>query len=591
MSVWHRWVPITAWLPSYERRWLRPDALAALTVWALLVPEAMAYAEMAGVPPEAGLFTAPGAMLGYAIFGSSRQLVVGPSSIAAILSAATVGGVVADGGADFAALTAALALVVGGLYLLMGVARLGFVSTFLSGPVLKGFTFGMALVIIVGQLPKLLGVASVEGTFLRQSIDLLAELHATDPTTLAVGAGSLAVLFGAGHRFGHRVPVALIVVGVSIALSTLLDFEARGVHIVGEIPAGLPSIAIPRVPLDQWLQLVGGAAGIVVVGFGSSMAAARTIAARHDDRIEPDAELLGLGAANVGAGVLGGFTSDASLSRSAANDQAGAKSQMATLLCAVLALATVVAFTPLFHDLPEAVLGAIVIQAVWRLLDVAGIARYWSTDRNDLLGSLGALIGVCAFGLLPGLIVAVAISFVLLVLRTSRPSMPELGRLQELGVYVSKARWRTTSTPGLIVVRFDAPLFFANVGALRARIDDLIATAPEPTRALILDCEVMAYIDTDGADGLARIASDLAGRRIEFFLSRLNHEGRSTLDRCGLLAQLGSDHVLPTVRAAARAAVGIADEPVDRRIEELAIDEDDADIHPKRMKHDGRSEG
>ena len=447
-----RVVPITVWLPRYHRSWLRPDLLAALTVWALLVPEAMAYAAMAGVPPEYGLYAVPGAFLGYAVFGSSRQLIVGPSSTVAILSASAVGVVALATRGDFVAISAELALLVGAMYIVLGVARMGWVSQFLSKSVLTGFTFGLALTIAVGQAAKLFGVESGQGTFVDKLGHLVRELPNADGLTTAIGLCSLAVLFFVRARFGHRFPIALVVVGVSIGLSSAFDWQAHGVAVVGAIPTGLPSLQLPHLSWNELAKLLMPAAGIVLVGYAESYAGAQSLAARHRQRIDPDQEMTALGAANIGSAIAGGFTVDGSLSRSAAAEEAGTKSQMTGLICLAITLVTIVALTPLFHSLPEAVLGAVVIAAVWSLFNVAELRRIAKSNRYDLFAALGALVGVCVFGLLPGLIVAVGISFMMLVYRSSQPRMTVLARSVDQNVFVARERWDTTDVPGVVLL-------------------------------------------------------------------------------------------------------------------------------------------
>ena len=452
-----RWLPILGWLPRYRRSWLRPDLMAGLTVWALLVPEAMAYAEIAGMPAETGLYAGVAAIVGYAVFASSRQLFVGPSSTVAILSAATVS-LVATGD-DWAEVTAALALVVGAMFVAAGLLRLGFVSVFMSKPVLTGFTFGLGIVIAVGQLPKLFGVSGDDGNVPRQLWAMAEQLPDLHGATTAIGFATLAVLLVARARFGHRIPIALVVVGAAIALSNLLDWEGAGVHVVGEIPASLPSLAIPTIAGGQWFELAGGAAGIVLIAFAESFGTAKSYARRRGHDLDADQELIALGAANVGAGLVGGFTVDGSLSRSAAADESGIKTQAAMLICGALTLATIVAFTPVFEQLPEAVLGAIVIWAVSGTWKVAELRRVYRANRGDFAAAAIALAGVCVIGLLPGLALAILTSLLLLVYRASRPGMPTLGRVPGERYYASTEHKIGLELPeGVIVVRLDAPL-------------------------------------------------------------------------------------------------------------------------------------
>lgn len=553
-----KWLPITSWLPDYERSWLRPDLVAGLTVWALLVPEAMAYADLAGMPPETGLYAALGAIVAYAIFGTSRQLFVGPSSTVAILSLSTVGAVATtDNVID---LTIALALLVGVLSIAAGLFRLGFISVFMSKPVLTGFMFGLGLTVAVGQLPKLFGVEGGSGNFFQKLWAVVEELPDADARTTVIGVTSLAVLLAGRYIFGHGVPMALIVVFVSILLSNLLDWSALDVHVIGEIPASVPSLTLPDVELGDVRDLLPGALGIVLIGFAESYGAAQNYARKHGDDIDASQELIALGASNVGAGLLGGFTVDGSLSRTAAADDAGAKSQMAMLICGVITFVTILAFTPVFEELPEAVLGAVVISAVWGTFNVAEMRRVWRSNRLDFAAALIALLGVITIDLLPGLLIAVMMSFILVIYRASRPPMPKLEQIPG-GPYVDADRWRTEPIPGILVVRFDAPLIFAGAEALEQRVDELVdeARADEaapPLLAVVLDLESVSDIDTDGADALRAIHDELTARDISLLIARLNRPGRAALVRAGVYDRIGEEHFFLSVRTAVNSATG-----------------------------------
>lgn len=548
-----RVAPIVAWLPSYQRSWWRPDLLAGLTVWALLVPEAMAYAELAGMPPETGLYAGLGAIIGYAIFGRSRQMFAGPSSTIAVLSAATVAAA-AEGPEDFIVLSVALALMVGLLYVVFGLLRLGFVSVFMSKPVLTGFTFGLGLTIAIGQLPKMFGVEGGDGSFFEQLWVLLGELVHLDPLTTVIGVAALVILLVGKRLFGHAVPMALIVVIGAIILSNLLKWHEQGVHVVGEIPAALPSIALPGAGLSGILQLIPGAIGIVLIGFAESYGIAQNFARKHDYSIDANQELIAVGAANVGSGLFGGFAVDGSLSRSAAADDAGAKSQMAMLICGLITVVTILFLTPLFEQLPEAVLAAIVVSAVVGTFNVAEMRRIWRSNRRDFIAALTALLGVCAVDILWGLLLAVMVSFTLLIYRASRPNMPELGLLQDPPVYAPLA-----SNPGavpprdVVVLRFDAMLFFANAEEFEGRIDQIVHRK-NPPKGIVADFEGVNLIDTDGAAALASVAADLAARDIAFAIARLGRNGHDALERAEVYEQIGADRFFDSVRQAVEEA-------------------------------------
>lgn len=365
-----KYIPVIETLGSYERAWLGPDLIAAITVWAIVVPESMAYAGIAGMPPETGLYVATIPLIAYALFASSRRMTVGPSAAAAALSAATVLPFAAAGSAEFLALSVLLALVTGVMLIVAGMARLGVIAEFLSEPVLKGFMVGVALTIVLGQASKLFGVETEGEGFFVELIDLVGSLPNLHLQTLVVGAGSLAALFLL-HRLVPRVPAALMVVVGSILAVSLFDLEAAGVHITGDIVAGLPRAGLPEVGWDAVVALVPGAIGLAIVVYGESMALSKTFGGGHGERVDADQELIALGAANTVGGVFGGFIATGSNSRTAASNASGQQTQLSSLIVGALLIVTILFLTPLFHDLPEAALGAIGIHAVWRLLNPA----------------------------------------------------------------------------------------------------------------------------------------------------------------------------------------------------------------------------
>jgi SulP family sulfate permease len=433
-------LPLFTSLRGYDAGWLRGDVIAGLTVWAVLVPEALAYASIAGVSPVIGLYAAPGALLLYAAFGSSRHLVVGPMSATAALSAAAVAEVATQGSAGFAAHTAALAITTGLLTLAAGLLRLGFLASFISEPVLKGFIVGLALTIVVGQLPDLFGVEKGIGDFFEKLWDLLASLGQTSVTTLAVGLASLALVLGL-RRFAPAVPGSLVAVLGGIAAVGLLDLDQHGVEIVGQIDSGLPALGAPDVATADYLELAAAAAGVMLVGFAEGLGAAKTYAARHHYEVDANRELLGLGAANLGSGLSSGMVVNGSLSKTAVNGGAGARSQVSGLVVAALTILTLLFLTGLFENLPEATLAAVVIAAVIELVDIGALTAlyriatrqlrgiYGIAARPDFIAAMAALAGVLVFDTLPGLFIGVVVSLLLLLYRASRPHVAVLGQV------------------------------------------------------------------------------------------------------------------------------------------------------------------
>jgi SulP family sulfate permease len=536
-------VPAISWLASYRRAWLRADLIAGLTVWAILIPESVAYAQLAGVPPAAALSAAPGALLAYAIFGSSRQAIVGGDSALAIMSAATVAPIAAGSAARYGALTAELAVIAGIVAVLCGILRLGFIASFLSRPVLTGFIFGLSLVVAIGQVPKLLGLKGTSGNFFEKGSHLATHLGHANAWTLAIGAGSLLLLFGL-KRLAPAIPAFLVVVFASTLAVAALGLKQHGVAIVGTIPAGLPRLGLAGMSAGQVSALLPGALGIVLVGYAEQLGAVRKGAVSHGYDIRPNQELTALGASNVSAGLLGGFVVTGSLSKTTVNDDAGARSELSAIVAAILVVVTGLFFTPLFYDLPEATLGAIVIAAVWHLLDVKTLMRYFRLSREGFVLAVAALLGELCFNVLPGLLLAVGLSFGLLIYRVSRPHVAVLGRFQGEHTYADLTMHPENQViPGLLLVRLDAPLFFANDAVLHGRLRTLIRAANPPPQAVLLDLEASTLLDISSADTLAEIARELQGEKIVLLLARVRDPVLDMLKRSGVIALVGEHHV------------------------------------------------
>ncbi len=519
---------------GYRRSWLRADLLAGLTVWAVLVPESLAYATIAGVSPVVGLYAAVASLVLYALLGSSRHLVVGPMSATAALSAAVVAGFAGGGTAEFVAFTAALAIVTGVVGVLAGLLRLGFIASFISEPVLKGFIVGLALTIIVGQLPKLFGVEKEPGNFFEQAWGLIGHLGDTSLVTLVVGLVALAVIVLL-RKVVPLVPGSLVVVLLGVLAVALFDLDDRGVAIVGPIEPGLPALGLPAgLGLDDYLALAGPAVGVLLVGFAEGLGAAKTYAARAGYDIDANRELLGLGAANIGAGLSSGMVVNGSLSKTAVNGSAGARSQLSGLTVAVLTVVTLLFLTGLFEQLPEAVLAAVVIVAVVELVDVAALRElygvwtrrlgsiYGPAARADFAAAVATLLGVLVFDTLPGLFIGIAVSLVLLLYRTSRPYVAVLARTPSApgpGMWVDVARSpHGTPTPGVLVARVESGLFFANADHVRERLRAL--AAEHEARAVVLDAETVPFVDVTAAAMLRQLSADLERDGIRLVVAR-----------------------------------------------------------------------
>ena len=543
-------------LRSYQRDWARGDVVAGLTVWAVVVPSALAYATIAGVSPVVGLYAVPAALVLYAALGSSRQLITGPSAAAAALSAAVVGNAVAGNGDQFIATTAALAICVGLAALIAGLLRLGFLANFISEPVLKGFIVGLSVTIIVGQIPKLFGVAPGSGDFFERAWDFLINIGETDGLTLLVGVGSLAVLFGL-PRVAPVIPGPLAAVVLGIGAVELFDLGAHGVAIVGSIDPGLPSLGLPDVSLDRFGALMAAALGVMLVGYAESLGTARTYAQREQREIDPNRELIGLGAANLGAGISGGFAVNGSLSKTAVNSSVGGRTQLVGLIVAGLTLLTLLLLTGYFERLPVATLAAIVIAALIDLIDLAALRDFYRVyssrlgraygfaARADFIAALAAMLGVMIFGTLAGLFIGVLISLLLLLYRASRPPVAELGRVPGISGHFSDLDRHPENrrVEGITVLRIEGGLFFANAGAIAADIRS--AARSDHVHAIVLDAETMPFIDVTAAQVLDQVARELRANGVRLVIARDVGQVRDVLDTAPGDSIL--DYAYPTV--------------------------------------------
>jgi sulfate permease, SulP family len=555
-------------LRGYERSWLRGDLIAGLTVCAILVPQALAYASIARVSPVVGLYAAPGALLLYAALGSSRVLVVGPMAASAALSAATVADLVGAGDERFAAFTAALALAAGLAALIAGLLRLGFLADFISAPVLKGLIIGLALTIIIGQLPKLFGIAGGTGDFFEQAWHLITHLGDTQGTALLVGTLSLAVIVGL-RRLAPGVPGPLVAVAGAIAAVKAFGLD---VPTVGSIPSGLPTLGLPDVGLGDSARLAGGAVGVMLIAFTEGLGAAKTFAADRDPRIDANRELIALGGANLAAGLSSGMVVSGSLSKTAVNASAGARTQVSGLLAAALTVVVLLFLTAPFADLPEATLAAVVIAAVVDLIDVRALVELYDTytkrlgrqfgwvARPDFLAALAALLGVTIFGTLPGLFIGIGASLLLLVYRASRPYVAVLGHTPGPdGAYHDVERHEDARSPdGIVILRVESGLYFANAENVRSRILD-VGGAPG-VRAVILDAETIPFVDVSAARMLVSAQAQLRTRGVRLVVARAVGQVRDVLGCITEEDDLTSS--FPTIAAAVDAVGGIPPEGV-----------------------------
>jgi high affinity sulfate transporter 1 len=576
-----RHVPILTWLPAYDRSRLRTDAIAGAVVAALAIPQALGYATIAGVPVEVGLYSVPVALIAYAIFGSSRQLILGPASTVAVLSGSMVA---AMGPADYPEailFTTAIAIWAGFVLVVAAALRVGWVAEFLSKPIVTGFVLGLTVLVIIGELPVLLGISVPPGDVLSRIHALVTGLDEIHPSTALIGVIALALLFG-GSRLAPRVPWSLVVLLGGLAASAALDLAGRGITVVGPVPAGLPAPSFPVVPLDRLPEIVVAGVAIAFVGLAEGLSAARLFSVKGGYRVSTEQELLATGAGNMACGLMGAFPVAGSLSKTATVDRSGGTSQVAGLVAAALSVLVIVVFAPTLADLPKAVLSAIVIHAVWGLIDVPAMRRYKATRRNDFVGACVAAVGVLAFGPLAGLLLAVAQSILGLVYRSSRVSIDIMGKVPG-----EKAAWGSIENhpereglPGVLVLRLNEPLFWVNAAEVQDRVLQIADQHPD-TRALILDLESSDQLEVTSADMLTMLRERLAERGIDLYLVRVRFAVRTILRRTGLRAALGEDHLWHSISQGVREArrthglkpVPGAGAELDGAVEELTEDE------------------
>ena len=552
----HRAVPVSGQLQDYERASLVKDGIAGLTVAALAIPSAMGFAEVAGLPPVAGLYALLLPVVAYALLGTSRQLVVGPEGTSAALVATAVAPLAGGDPVLYAELAATLALLVGGAFFLARTVRLGWVADYLSRAAMVGFVHGVAVVLICGQLGKLTGVPIDADKPIGQIVDLLEGLDELSVATLATGIVALLALFGL-RRLSRRLPGPLIVVVVAIIVSSVADLSAHGVATLGSIPSGLPSFEIPRPQLADVVDLLLPALGILFATYSDSILTARSFAGKHQQHVDADQELLALGVANVAAGLTQSFPMGNSNSRTAVNDEMGVRTQVAGMVSAFAVAIVLLFLTEPVEALPTAVLGAVIVYAAIGLISLDEWRAIRTTSRADFSIGIAAMIGVILLGVLQGILLAVVLSILNVVRRGSRPHDAVVGWVPRLDRYADvKLHRGAVSTPGVVVYRLDDRLFFANADYVKGRIQEALAGSRTPVRSFVFDAEGLVSVDSTGVAALEAVLDDFERRGIAFFVARTKDPVRVQFDRSGLTARIGDDHFFATVRAGVAAATG-----------------------------------
>lgn len=555
---WERRLPGVAVLRRYDRVWLRGDVLGGITVAAYLVPQVLAYAEVAGLPAVTGLWAAGPGLLVYALLGSSRQLSVGPESTTALMTAAGIGALVtAAGGMAMRQEAAALLAIVVGLICLAGfVLRLGFLSDLLSKPVLVGYMAGIAALMVVSQIGKVFGI-TVEGeSFVQEVKYVLTHLGDTHLPTLFLSLSVLAVLF-AFQRFAPTWPGPLIaMLGATVVVAVFDLVDRAGVHVVGPVPEGLPALTLPDVgDVDLW-ALLPAALGIAVVGYSDNVLTGRAFAARRRESIDSDQEFLALGTANVATGLFQGFPISSSGSRTVIADTMGARTQLHSLVSLVLVVATLLWLGPVIAAFPTAALGAVVVFAAIRLVDVAELRRIAAFRRSELVLALATTAAVLLFGVLPGIGAAIALSVLDLLRRIVHPHDGVLGYVPDVaGMHDIDDHPNAQQVPGLIVYRYDSPLFFANSDDFTKRAIAVVdrVSAPERVEWFLLNAEANTEVDLTAVDALELLRDTLDRRGIVFAMARVKQDLRESLEAGGFVEKVGADLIFPTLPTAVAA--------------------------------------
>jgi SulP family sulfate permease len=538
---------------TYQTKWFRADLIAGVTIVALVIPQGMAYSDLAGAPPVAGLYTAFAAMIAYAFFASSPQVMVGPEPGNAILIAATLAPLVVGDPSRYVALAAMLALMVGTFLLIGGIARLAFIANFLSKPILIGYINGASLIIIASQLGQLFGIKLSSRNFFLALWQLITNLNQAKWLTFGIGLLLLALIV-ALRRYVPKAPSALVAIILATLVSSAFQLDTHGVAVIGHIPAGIP---VPRLPAMSFVDvgaLLPGAFGLALVTFADTMLTGRTFAAKNGYELDAGHELIAIGAANISSGFFQGFSCSASQSRTAANDQAGGKTQLTGIIAAALVALFLLFLSPLLQNLPQVTLAAIILVAAVGLIDVAAIQRLYRIRSVEAYLALATTLGVLVMGILPGLAAAVLLDLLVVIWMLAHPHDTVLGVFKGIdGYHGISSNSNNQTEPGLIAYRFDAPLFFGNADYFLRQVRTLVHTCDPPLQWFLLDAEGIHTLDSTAAEMLRTIILELQHEGIVFAIARANTVLRKMLTGNRLTSLIGPEHFYPTVTTGVRA--------------------------------------
>jgi len=547
-----RWVPILLWLPRYRGAEFSGDALAAVIVTIMLIPQSLAYAMLAGLPPQVGLYASVLPLVAYAFFGSSKALAVGPVAVVSLMTASAVSQVAEPGSPEYLVAALALALLSGVILIAMGLLRLGFLANLLSHPVISGFITASGILIAASQLKHILGVSGGGHSILEIGSTLWENLHAANWATLAIGVPAIAFLFWVRRFFkswlislglGARLADGLAKAGpvMAVVLSTLavglFGLAEQGVRIVGDIPQGLPPLTVPPLDAELWRDLLPAALLISVIGFVESVSVAQTLAAKRRERINADQELVGLGAANVAAAVSGGYPVTGGFARSVVNFDAGARTPLAGVFTAGGIAITAIFFTPLFQNLPNAALAATIIVAVLSLVDLDALKRTWAYSKTDFAAMFATIVLVLLVGVEAGVLAGVCLSVVLFLWRTTRPHMAVVGQVPGTEHFRNVLRHKVVTSPRVLSVRIDESLYFANARFLEDKVYDLVAVRSELTDVVLM-CPAVNFIDASALESLEALVERLKAAGVRFHLSEVKGPVMDRLERSDFFEHL-----------------------------------------------------
>lgn len=538
-------IPILQWLPNYRKQDLKGDLFAGLTVGIMLIPQGMAYAMLAGLEPIHGLYAVTIPLLLYAVFGTSRQLSVGPDAIISLLTAAGIATLNTSSAEEYLLYVITLTLLVGLIRLGMGIFKLGFVAKFLSNPVIKGFTFAAAIIIGLSQFKHLFRINLSNSAHVQEMIVAIAQ-NVSEIHWLTFGIGVLGIIIiKYGKKIHPSFPGALVAVIIGIGLVEIFNLTDLGIIVVGEVPGGLPKPSIPSYDIALWSKLLPIALTIALVGFAQSFAIAKTIQARHKNyRLDADQELIGLGMANLGAAFFNGYSVSGGFSRTAVNNNAGAKTALSSIISALLMVITLLFFTELFYNLPSAILAAVVLTAVSGLMDFKEPVQLWRKDRGDFFMLISTFLLTLTLGIEIGIISGMGLSLLMIIYRASRPHMAQLGRVPGTHIFRNISRFDNLEIwDELVMARIDGPIYFANVEFIKDKMDKWIGERNGKIQMIIFDMESVTSLDSTGAQAIFDWIMDWRALNIDICLTGTKGPVRDVLNRWGLIECIGMDHM------------------------------------------------